>query len=241
MGPENDIITIDGPSGSGKSTISRLVAARLGFTYLDTGAMYRAVGYQARKLGISFEDSKSLAELLENINLVLAPGDGDTRVILDGEDISLAIRTAEMGLIASQVSAQPVVRQKLTEMQRRMGEKGRVVVEGRDTGTVVFPSARHKFFLDAEPEERARRRCQQLREKGLAADENDVLAQIIKRDQDDSGRSLAPLRPADDAIIIDTSSLGINDVVLFMLEQVEKSEEKVQYESRDERIGKMIS
>jgi cytidylate kinase len=228
----NDIITIDGPSGSGKSTISRLVAARLGFTYLDTGAMYRAVGFKAGKLGIDLSDGASLAGMLENIDLVLAPGDGDTRVILDQEDISLAIRTAEMGLVASKVSAQPVVRAKLTEMQRRMGQQGRVVVEGRDTGTVVFPAARHKFFLDAKPEERARRRCLQLREKGLQADEQEILAQIIKRDQDDSGRSLAPLRPAADAVIVDTSHMNIDEVVSFMLEKVEKPGQNSQNSSQ---------
>jgi cytidylate kinase len=225
---ENDIITIDGPSGSGKSTISRLVAARLGFTYLDTGAMYRAVGYKAKKLGIDLTDGASLAKLLENIDLVLAPGDGDTRVVLDQEDISLAIRTAEMGLVASKVSAQPVVRAKLTEMQRRMGGKGKVVVEGRDTGTVVFPGARYKFFLDAKPEERARRRCQQLREKGMDADEQEILVQIIRRDQDDSDRSLAPLKPADDALIVDTSELTIDEVVAFILEKVEKKRQNGQ-------------
>ncbi|MBU4263076.1 MAG: (d)CMP kinase [Proteobacteria bacterium] len=228
----NDIITIDGPSGSGKSTISRLVAARLGFTYLDTGAMYRAVGFKARKLGIDLSDGVSLAGMLENIDLVLAPGEGDTRVILDQEDISLAIRTAEMGLVASKVSAQPVVRARLTEMQRRMGQQGRVVVEGRDTGTVVFPGARHKFFLDAKPEERARRRCLQLREKGLQADEQEIFAQIIKRDQDDSGRSLAPLKPAADAVIIDTSHMNIDEVVSFMLEKVEKPRQNSQNNSQ---------
>lgn len=228
----NDIITIDGPSGSGKSTISRLVAARLGYTYLDTGAMYRAVGYKASKLGVDLSDGAALAGILENIDLTLAPGDGDTRVILDQEDISLAIRTAEMGLVASKVSAQPVVRAKLTEMQRSMGSRGRVVAEGRDTGTVVFPGARHKFFLDAKPEERARRRCLQLREKGQQADEQEILAQIIKRDRDDSGRSLAPLKPADDAIIVDTSDLTIEDVVLLMLEKVEKNRQNSQNNSQ---------
>lgn len=229
---ENDIITIDGPSGSGKSTISRLVAARLGFTYLDTGAMYRAVGYKASRLGIDLTDGPALAAMLENIDLVLAPGEGDTRVILDQEDISQAIRTAEMGLVASKVSAQPVVRARLTEMQRRLGRQGRVVVEGRDTGTVVFPGARYKFFLDAKPEERARRRCLQLREKGQQADEQDILVQISKRDRDDSGRALAPLKPAADAVIVDTSRMTIDDVVSFMLEKVEKLGQNRQNDSQ---------
>jgi cytidylate kinase len=221
----NDIITIDGPSGSGKSTISRLVAAKLGYTYLDTGAMYRAVGYKAKRLGVSLEDGEALARLLEDIDLELAPGDGDTRVILDQEDISLAIRTAEMGLVASRVSAQPVVRKKLTGMQRRLGSRGGVVAEGRDTGTVVFPAARHKFFLDAAPAERARRRSQQLREKGQQADEREILAQIIKRDRDDSARALAPLKAAPDAVIIDTSTLTIDDVVSLMLRHIAATRE----------------
>ncbi len=217
-----EIITIDGPSGSGKSTISRRVAAKLGYTYLDTGAMYRAVGYKAIKLGIALDSGKGLEQILEDIDLVLAPGNGDTRVILDQEDISDAIRTAEMGPVASKVSAQSVVRKKLTQMQREMGEKGEVVVEGRDTGTVVFPGARYKFYLDAQPEERARRRCLQLQEKGKQADEAAILAQLIQRDHDDASRSLAPLQAAADATIIDSSTMTIDDVVSFMLNMVEK-------------------
>jgi CMP/dCMP kinase len=215
-----EIITIDGPSGSGKSTISRLVATKLGYTYLDTGAMYRAVGYKARKIGIALDNVQDLEKIIKDIDLVLTPGDGDTRVILDQEDISDAIRTAEMGAVASQVSSLAVVREKLTRMQREMGESGRVVVEGRDTGTVVFPQARYKFFLDAQPEERARRRCLQLKEKGQQIDEDTILAQLIKRDQDDASRSLAPLQAASDATIIDSSIMTIDDVVTFMLDKV---------------------
>lgn len=228
MTAAKDIITIDGPSGSGKSTISRMIAARLGYTYLDTGAMYRAVGLKARKEGVDLEDGKGLAALLEDIDLVLSPGNGDTKVHLDGEDVSEAIRTAEMGLVASKVSAQPVVRVKLTEMQRSMGEAGGIVAEGRDTGTIVFPGARFKFFLDATPEERARRRYEQLLDKGQKVDRDELLRQIIKRDADDSGRSLAPLKPADDAMIIDSSRLAVEEVVALMLERVEKSEKSIQ-------------
>ncbi|MFZ5765892.1 MAG: (d)CMP kinase [Thermodesulfobacteriota bacterium] len=217
-----EIITIDGPSGSGKSTISRLVAARLGYTFLDTGAMYRAVGYTARQRGISLDDQEALGSLLDAMDLQLVPADGDTRVFVDGEEISQEIRTAAMGLVASSVSAQPVVRQRLTAMQQRLGEAGRVVAEGRDTGTVVFPDARHKFFLDAAPEERARRRCRQLREKGMPADEQEILAQIRRRDEEDSRRTLAPMRAAADALIIDTSTLTIEQVVHRMLEKVAK-------------------
>ncbi|MBC8318202.1 MAG: (d)CMP kinase [Desulfobulbaceae bacterium] len=220
---QKDIVTIDGPSGSGKSTICRIVASRLNYTYLDTGAMYRAVGYKARQQNIDLEDGPSLGLLLDSLDLTLLPGDGDTRVLLDKKDISAAIRTAEMGLVASKVSAQPVVRQKLTQMQQKMGEKGRIVAEGRDTGTVVFPGARYKFYLDASPEERARRRYLQLLEKGEKADQQDILAQILKRDANDSSRSLAPLKAADDAVIIDSSQLSIDDVVHFILEKVSAS------------------
>jgi cytidylate kinase len=220
---KKNIVTVDGPSGSGKSTVSRIVADRLGYTFLDTGAMYRAVGFKARLEGVDLDDSDALARLLEAMELSLLPGNGDTKVILDQKDISKAIRTAEMGLVASKVSAQAVVRQKLTVMQQRIGEREQVVAEGRDTGTVVFPGARFKFYLDADPEERARRRYLQLLEKGQEADQQEILSQIIKRDQDDSSRALAPLKAADDAIIIDSSSLSIDEVVTFILEKISAS------------------
>ncbi|MBW1791563.1 MAG: (d)CMP kinase [Deltaproteobacteria bacterium] len=220
---KKDIVTIDGPSGSGKSTISRTVASRLNFTYLDTGAMYRAVGYKARQDGVDLEDGDALSCILDTLDLTLLPGNGDTRVLLGENDISSAIRTAEMGLVASKISAQPVVRRKLTEMQQKIGEQGKIVAEGRDTGTVVFPDARYKFYLDATPEERARRRSLQLLEKGEKADELDILAQIIKRDANDSSRALAPLKAADDAVIIDSSNLTIDEVVCFILEKISAS------------------
>lgn len=220
---KKDIVTIDGPSGSGKSTISRIVASRLGYTYLDTGAMYRAVGYKAKQEGVDLEDGETLSSILDTLDLTLLPGNGDTRVLLGKKDISSAIRTAEMGLVASKVSAQPIVRQKLTRMQQKIGEQGKIVAEGRDTGTVVFPDARYKFYLDASPEERARRRFLQLLEKGEQADEQDILAQIIKRDTNDSSRALAPLKAADDAVIIDSSILTIDEVVSFILEKISAS------------------
>lgn len=219
MLPKHAIITIDGPSGSGKSTISRSLAAKLGFTYLDTGAMYRGVGLKVEQAGIGLEDSKALSKLLDNLDLHLAPnGDDDVRVFLDNKDVSLAIRTAEMGLVASRVSANKAVRKKLTKLQQDMGRKGSIVAEGRDMGTVVFPGADFKFFLDASPEERARRRCEQLKERGQDADYDDILEQIIKRDKDDSSRELAPLKPAEDAIIVDSSKMNAEQVLAFMME-----------------------
>jgi cytidylate kinase len=216
------IITIDGPSGGGKSTVSRMLAAELGYTYLDTGAMYRAVGLHARKQGVDLTDEKQVAAMLAKLDLHLSPGDGDTKVLLAGEDISAAIRSAEMGMVASAVSALPLVRQKLTEIQQQIGAKGRVVAEGRDMGTVVFPKARYKYFLDASAEVRARRRVAQLHEKGEEAVYDDILAQIIKRDHDDSTRALAPLKPAADAVNVDSSRMNAQEVVNYILDQLAK-------------------
>ncbi len=221
------VITIDGPSGSGKSTISKRIAAHLNYTYLDTGAMYRAVGLKARKEGIDLDSpghEEQLARLLETIDLRLepaGPGEDDVRVFVDDQDLSREIRTAEMGLVASRISAEPVVRKKLTAMQQQMGKNGGVVAEGRDTGTVVFPRAERKFYLDASPEERARRRWLQLREKGQEIDRQEILAQIKKRDSDDSSRSLAPLTPASDAKVVDCSTMSADEVVAFMIDAIE--------------------
>ena len=216
------VITIDGPSGGGKSTVSRMLAAELNYTYLDTGAMYRAVGLHAQKEKVDLADDEQVAAMLAELDLHLEPGDGDTRVLLAGDDVSDAIRTAEMGMVASAVSALPLVRGKLTELQQQIGAKGRVVAEGRDMGTVVFPEARYKFFLDASPEERARRRVEQLHEKGEQADYQDILAQIVKRDHDDSTRALAPLKPASDAVQIDSSKMTAQEVLNFILDQLAK-------------------
>jgi cytidylate kinase len=222
MAEKKNIITIDGPSGAGKSTISKLLAARLHYTYLDTGAMYRVVGLQVVRSGLDLEADgarKKLVELLADLEMSLAPGEEnqEARAFLQGEDVSDAIRTPEMAMVASRVSAEPEVRKKLTEMQRAIGSKGEIVAEGRDMGTIVFPDARYKFFLDASPEERARRRQNQLLQQGRKVDYDEILAQIQKRDQDDSSRSLAPLRPAADAMVIDSSQMSIDEVVLYML------------------------
>ncbi|MBU2537325.1 MAG: (d)CMP kinase [Proteobacteria bacterium] len=219
------IVTIDGPSGAGKSTISRGLAARLHFTYLDTGAMYRAVGLALTRQGIDLADTDAIKKCLETIELDLVPnGDDDVRVLLNGEDVSQTIRTPEMGMVASRVSANPLVREKLTFLQRQLGEKGGIVAEGRDMGTVVFPKAFRKFFLNASAEERARRRQAQLAEKGQSVDYQEILDQISKRDYDDSRRQLAPLKPADDAIIVDSSSMDPEAVIACMLASIAKSD-----------------
>lgn len=216
------IITIDGPSGSGKSTISRLLAQRLGVAFLDTGAMYRAVGLAAHRQGVDLTNKNAVRHLMENIELKLLPGALESQVIMNGEDVSAAIRTAEMGMMASKVSALGEVRQNLTSLQQALGAKQAIVAEGRDMGTVVFPTAKHKFFLSASAEERARRRTAQLQEKGLNANYDEILIQIKQRDHDDSVRTLAPLKPADDAVIIDSSSMTIDEVVQFMMDTITK-------------------
>jgi cytidylate kinase len=217
-----EIVTIDGPSGAGKSTISRLLAKALGYAFMDTGAMYRAVGLAVQRGGLPLEESAALAALLPGLEIALVATAGETGVLLNGEDISAAIRTPEMAMVASRVSALPMVRSRLTELQRRIGAGGSVVTEGRDMGTVVFPQAAHKFFLDATPEERARRRVAQLREQGREVDAAEILAQIIERDRADRGRALAPLKPADDAVIVDSSHLDIPGVVALMHETIQR-------------------
>ncbi len=215
------IVTIDGPSGSGKSTIGKLVAERLGFTYLDTGAMYRAVGLAAHRAGTDLDDQGAVRDLVAGLDIHLLPGGETATVLLNNEDVSRAIRSAEMGMMASRVSALEPVRRRLTVLQRRIGEKGRVVADGRDMGTVVFPAAQHKFFLTAAAEERARRRTAQLRERGEEADYESILAQIRKRDEDDSSRALAPLKPAADAVMVDSTRMSIDEVVRFILNHME--------------------
>ncbi|RWX52417.1 cytidylate kinase [Candidatus Electrothrix marina] len=220
------VVTIDGPSGVGKSTVSRTVAAELGFTYLDTGAMYRAVAYACTKAGISADNvdqQDALALLLDKLDLRLLPPaqeEDDVRVLLGDKDISAAIRMPEMSMAASKVSAVPAVRARLTAMQQEMGLAGGLVADGRDTGTVVFPQAAWKFYLDASPEERCRRRVAQLRERGQEVDEQETLAQIIERDRNDQERTIAPLVMAEDAVLVDSSHLDINQVVARMLEIV---------------------
>jgi cytidylate kinase len=225
MAEKKNIITIDGPSGVGKSTTSRKVAAAVGFTYLDTGAMYRAVGLHLSRLQIDLEDGGKVDKALAAVKLELMPSadeESDVRVILNGEDVSEIIRTPEMAMTASRISANATVRSFLTRVQQEYGVSGRIVAEGRDTGTVVFPDAAYKFFLDAEPEERARRRFLQLQKKGCDADFEYILAMTLERDQKDRNRPVAPLRQAEDAVLIDTTLAGIEDVVARILDVIRR-------------------
>lgn len=211
-----NIITIDGPSGVGKSTVSRKVAAATGFTYLDTGAMYRGVGWYFLQQGVALEDGEAIAKKLEELELKLLPAadeESDVGVLINGENVSDAIRSPEMAMVASKVSAVPLVRDILTEIQRGYGDKGSIVAEGRDTGTVVFPRAAFKFFLDAQPEERAKRRVMQLQARGVEADFKQILMMTLERDKNDSERAVAPLKKAEDAVRIDTTEITIQQVV----------------------------
>ena len=220
------VVTIDGPSGVGKSTVSRRVAAKLGFTYLDTGAMYRAVAYACTQAGIDVANpahQEELNKLLAELELHLLPPEkegNEVQVFLKDEEVSAAIRLPEISMAASKVSAVPAVRACLTTMQQEMGKAGGVVAEGRDTGTVVFPDAAWKFYLDASPEERCRRRVDQLRNQGQEVDEQETLAQIIERDRNDQERTIAPLVMAQDALLIDSSLLNADEVVARMLKVV---------------------
>lgn len=226
MTNKQQIITIDGPSGVGKSSVSRNLAAELGYVYLDTGAMYRAVALYFVRQQIDIDNEETIAPLLADIHLTLEPAasmDDDVGVILNGDDISELIRTPELSMAASKISALPAVRTYLTAMQRNLASKGKVIAEGRDMGTVVFPEAQHKFFLEADPRERCRRRVSQLKEKGVDADEQEILTMILKRDNDDSTRAVAPLKKAEDAYAVDTTSLSLDQVCTLILERIGKT------------------
>ncbi len=219
------VVAIDGPAGAGKSTIAGELARALGYVLLDTGALYRAVALAAQQQGVAWDDTEGVARLAVRLaradELRLEPAPHGVRVVLFGADVGAAIRTAEMSMGASRVSAIPGVRAALLELQRATGRQGGVIAEGRDIGTVVFPSADVKFFVTASIEVRAERRCAELLARGERADLQSVRAEVIARDRQDSERSVAPLRHADDARLVDTSGRTVSDIVAELRRIVE--------------------
>lgn len=207
------VITIDGPAGAGKSTISKILAKKLGYIYLDTGALYRALAYKALKLKISLDDVPSLKNLCLNTEVYLKNVNGQMKVFVDGEDVEQKIRTEEVGLAASKISTYAVVREKLLNLQREAGERGGIVAEGRDMGSVVFPGAECKFYLDARIEERIRRRHKELAGKGMSSEYQSIQKDMIARDEQDKQRELAPLKAPEDAVVIESDNLSIEEVV----------------------------
>ncbi|PIE35714.1 cytidylate kinase [candidate division KSB3 bacterium] len=217
------IIAIDGPAGSGKSSIGDMLAERLDYIHLSTGSIYRAIGWKAEQHNIDFANVPALVRLIEQTRIEFErKPDGTVTVLLDGDDVSERIVTNEAGLLASAVSAIPEVRQGLLSLQRRAGEGGGVILDGRDIGTVVFPDADVKFYLDASVEVRAKRRNRQLQEQGIASDLEQLIHDIRQRDYDDSHRDVAPLRKADDAIYLDSTLLTREEVIDSMLTAIRK-------------------
>lgn len=213
------LITIDGPAGAGKTTTSRALARRLDYTYVDTGALYRGVAVAARDRGVSPEDDAALAELCPALDLRFVRRDGEDRLQLDGEDVSDRIRTPEITMLSSRVSARPPVRACLLAVQRRMARAGGVIFEGRDMGTVVFPEADVKFFLTADLDARAERRFEEFRDRS-EQDREAVREDMRRRDANDQGRALAPLKPAEDAVRIDSTGLPIEAVIDRMMDAI---------------------
>lgn len=219
------IVAIDGPSGSGKSTVAAMLATKLGYMHLDTGAMYRAVALAAALDNLPYDDARRLDELCEQIRIEMRRNEGVVSVYLNGQDVTEEIRSPEMSLGSSAVSAVPEVRSHMVRLQREIGSSGGIVAEGRDMGTVVFPDTPAKFYLDASPEERARRRWLQLKEMGIEEAPEKVRREMDERDQNDTSREHSPLKKAEDAIIVDTTEMSIDQVIEKLADKVKELEE----------------
>ena len=216
-------IAIDGPGGAGKSTLAKAVAKKLNILHVDTGAIYRTIGYAAFSRGLDAKDESQIAPLLKEIQIDMAFDENSgQKMLLDGKDVSTEIRLPEISMYASNVSALPCVRAYLLEMQRDIARKRSVIMDGRDIGTVVLPDADVKIFLSASPEVRARRRWLELQEKGAPDTYEAVLADLIARDERDSNRAIAPLRPADDAVLFDTSGMTLQESIDAILKLIRK-------------------
>ena len=221
------IVTIDGPAGTGKSTVARTLADRLGFEFLNTGAMYRAVAYACLQSGLDLNDQLAVADIANQVEIAFAKN----RLLLGGQDVTHAIHGQDVTQSASIVAANPAVRARLVDLQRRVGKDSNLVTEGRDQGTIVFPNAECKFFLTASPEERARRRQRELQEKGDAITLAELIEQQQLRDRRDESRTVSPLRPAEDALQIDTTEMSLAEVATYLEQLVQK----VRQTSRPER------
>lgn len=221
--PSEPVITIDGASGTGKGTVSQILAAKLGWKFLDSGVLYRVLGLAAIKHGVALDNEKSLEVLAEHLDVQFMAGVSQaSQIILEGEDVTDIIRTEDIGHAASVVAILPAVRAALLSRQRAFRESPGLVADGRDMGTVVFPDAQHKFFLTATIEERARRRFNQLKNQGIDVTLSGLIEELNARDKRDKERVIAPLKPAEDAIIIDTDSLTIDQVVGRIMSEIEK-------------------
>ncbi|MGQ9647641.1 MAG: (d)CMP kinase [Thermodesulfobacteriota bacterium] len=213
-------IAIDGPSGAGKSTVARALAERLGYLYIDTGAMYRAVAMKAKEKALAAGDESELSALVSSLEITLVGGRRGTTVLCEGKDVTETIRSPEISRLASDISKKEIVRETLVKKQREMARGGGVVMEGRDIGTVVFPDAEVKFYLDADLEERARRRFKELIEKGVRVDFNETLEEVKKRDHNDMSRVISPLTKAKDALFIDSTGRSVDEIVEEMFQEV---------------------
>ena len=215
-------IALDGPAGSGKSTISKLVAKKLNILCLDTGAMYRACALKCIQSNVSVTDEKAVSKIISEINITVSHENGVQHTCLDGKDVSQEIRRPEISMCASSVSALECVRTKMVQLQREIAKKTSCIVDGRDIGTNVLPDAPFKFFLTASPEVRAKRRAGEELQKGFNTSFEEVLADVIKRDKQDASRKIAPLKQADDAILIDSSNMSISEVVDFIINKIQE-------------------
>lgn len=208
------IVAIDGPAGSGKGTITKLVGKKLGLVYIDTGAMYRCVTLECLNKNVKIEEIESLREILENIDIEFLSENDEQRVLLNGKDVTLKIRSKEVNEYVSPVSTVRIVRDKMTDLQRKMSALKDVIMEGRDIGTTVFPNADVKVYMDASPEERANRRYKQNIEKGITTSYEEILANVKERDYIDSHREISPLKQAEDAVYVDSTNMTIEEVAL---------------------------
>lgn len=215
-------VAVDGPAGAGKSTVSRAAAKAMGYIYVDTGALYRAVGVNALRNGIDTKDRQAVAESLSDISVNLVFENGVQKVLLNGEDVSAEIRTPDASMAASDVSAVPKVRDFLFDLQRSIASNNNCIMDGRDIGTVVLPNAKVKVFLTASPEERAMRRFRELSEKGSTVKYEEVLEDLIKRDYNDSHREVAPLKQADDAVLLDTTGMTLEQSVESLIKIIKE-------------------